>query len=63
MQIGMELEHVASELDNRHPATRRHMYSTNHLDMALHDTLGAYCPPRIRSVAICHAFLKKELDQ
>jgi hypothetical protein len=58
VRIGMKLEHVAGELDNRHPAARGYMYSTNHLDMALHDTLGTYFPPRICTVAICHAFLK-----
>ena len=62
-ESGLKLEHIASELDDRHPAARRYMHSTNDLDMALCDTLRPYCPSGISPVAICHAFLEKELDE
>jgi hypothetical protein len=59
----MTLEHIASELDDRHPATSRDVHSADHLDMALRDTLGSYGPPGISSATIGHVILKKKLDQ
>ena len=60
----MTLDHKASELDNRHPATSRDMHSTDDLNMALRDTMGSYSPPGVRPIATRHALLKvKERDR
>lgn len=62
MWVYFTLEHVASELDKRHPATRRYMHSTNDFNMALRDTLGSYSPSGIGPVAICHMFLEDSVN-
>jgi hypothetical protein len=56
----MTLEHIAGELNERHPATCRYMHGTDDLDMTLGDTLRPYSPPRIGSTGIFHAFLRKD---
>lgn len=60
LRIGVALQHIPGKLDNRHPATRRYMHSTNDLDMALRDAVRRDAPAGIASRVSRQAILKVE---
>lgn len=55
----MLLEHIPSELHDRHPAAGRDMYGTNDLDVALHDPIRPDSPSGVGHMVTCHGFLIK----
>lgn len=58
------LEHILSELHNRHPATGRDMYSTNDLDVILHNPMCPNSPCGVGHMVVCHGMLmEKRVNQ
>jgi hypothetical protein len=55
----MLLEHIPSELHDRHPATGRDMYGTNDLDVALRNPIRPDSPSGVGHMVTCHGFLIK----
>jgi hypothetical protein len=58
----MLLEHIPSELHDRHPATGRDMYGTNDLDVALRNPIRPDRPSGVGHTVTCHGLLIKEED-
>jgi hypothetical protein len=58
--IGMALEYMPSELDDRHPGASRHLYGSNNLHVSLGNILHSDSPIGVTHIAIPHALLKKE---
>lgn len=56
----MLLEHIASELHNRHPATSGDMYGANDLDVALRNPIRPDHPSRVVHMVTSHGLLIKE---
>ena len=56
----MLLEHIASELHDRHPTTGRDMYGTNDLDVAWRNPVCPDCPSGVGHMVTCHGLLKEK---
>jgi len=58
----MPLEHIPSELHDRHPATGRDVYGTNDLDVALRNPIRPDYPSGVGvgHMVTCHGLLNKE---
>jgi hypothetical protein len=55
----MLLEHIPSELHDRHPATGRDMYGTDDLDVALYNPIRPDYPSGVGHMVTCHGLLIK----
>ena len=55
----MLLEHIPSELHDRHPTPGGDMYNTNDLDVALHNPIRPDSPSGVGRMVTCHVLLIK----
>ena len=55
----MLLQHIPSELHDRHPATGGDMYGTNDLDVAFHNPIRPDYPSGVGHTVTCHGLLIK----